>query len=108
MSQEPVLFGTTIGENISYGREGVTQAEIEAAAREANAHLFISKLPMVIFIISYLNETSLSKNSVFVVTAHTRSVGKAIFSLCVSVHRGVPPTMDQGGIPNPPPHSSDT
>ena len=49
MSQEPVLFGTSIGENIRYGREGVTQAEIEAAAREANAHAFISKLPMVTF-----------------------------------------------------------
>ena len=44
-----MLFGTSIGENIRYGQEGVTQAEIEAAAREANAHAFISKLPMVIF-----------------------------------------------------------
>ena len=41
------MFGTTIGENIRYGRDGVTQAEIEQAAREANAHDFIKKLPMV-------------------------------------------------------------
>ncbi|XP_078573255.1 ATP-dependent translocase ABCB1-like isoform X7 [Branchiostoma floridae x Branchiostoma japonicum] len=45
VSQEPILFATTIAENIRYGREDVTQAEIEKAAREANAHDFISKLP---------------------------------------------------------------
>ena len=45
VSQEPVLFGTTIAENIRYGREGVTQEEIEAAAKAANAHDFIKSLP---------------------------------------------------------------
>ncbi|XP_069680453.1 multidrug resistance protein homolog 49-like [Periplaneta americana] len=45
VGQEPVLFGTTIKENIRYGREDATQQEIEDAAREANAHDFISKLP---------------------------------------------------------------
>ena len=45
VSQEPVLFGTTIAENIRYGRDNVTQEEIEAAAKAANAHSFISKLP---------------------------------------------------------------
>ena len=43
--QESVLFPTTIAENIAYGRPDATQAEIEAAARAANAHEFISKLP---------------------------------------------------------------
>lgn len=47
VSQEPVLFATTIAENISYGREGVTQTEIEQAAKEANAHNFICQLPQV-------------------------------------------------------------
>ena len=47
VSQEPVLFGTTIAENIRYGREGVTQAEIEQVTREANAHDFICRLPAV-------------------------------------------------------------
>ena len=47
VSQEPVLFGTTIGENIRYGREGVTQEQIELAAKQANAHDFIMKLPLV-------------------------------------------------------------
>ncbi|KAG8443041.1 hypothetical protein GDO86_011745 [Hymenochirus boettgeri] len=45
VSQEPVLFGTTIGENIRYGRESVTDSEIEQAAKEANAFDFIAKLP---------------------------------------------------------------
>ncbi|XP_070567625.1 ATP-dependent translocase ABCB1-like isoform X2 [Ptychodera flava] len=45
VSQEPVLFGTTIADNIRYGREDVTQAEIEKACKEANAHDFISALP---------------------------------------------------------------
>ena len=45
VSQEPVLFDTTIAENIRYGREDATMEEIEAAARNANAHNFISELP---------------------------------------------------------------
>ncbi|XP_060756248.1 ATP-binding cassette, sub-family B (MDR/TAP), member 4 [Neoarius graeffei] len=45
VSQEPVLFATTIAENIRYGREDVTQEEIERATREANAYDFIMKLP---------------------------------------------------------------
>lgn len=47
VSQEPVLFATTVAENIRYGRENVTQEEIEQAAREANAYNFIMKLPDV-------------------------------------------------------------
>ena len=42
--QEPFLFPFTIGENIAYGRPGATRQEIEAAAREANAHQFIERL----------------------------------------------------------------
>uniref|UniRef100_A0A8C9TFF5 ATP-binding cassette, sub-family B (MDR/TAP), member 4 n=1 Tax=Scleropages formosus TaxID=113540 RepID=A0A8C9TFF5_SCLFO len=45
VSQEPVLFATTIAENIRYGREDVTQQEIEMAAQEANAYDFIMQLP---------------------------------------------------------------
>ncbi|XP_029444907.1 multidrug resistance protein 1A-like [Rhinatrema bivittatum] len=45
VSQEPILFATTIAENIRYGREDVTDAEIEQATKEANAFDFISKLP---------------------------------------------------------------
>jgi ATP-binding cassette subfamily B protein len=43
--QEVMLFGGTIAENISYGKEGASQAEIESAAAAANAHSFISSLP---------------------------------------------------------------
>jgi ATP-binding cassette subfamily B protein len=43
--QEPVLFHRSLAENIGYGRPGATQAEIEAAARLANAHGFIERLP---------------------------------------------------------------
>ncbi|XP_071152978.1 ATP-dependent translocase ABCB1-like isoform X2 [Mytilus edulis] len=45
VSQEPVLFATTIADNIKYGRINVTQAEIEQAAKMANAHDFIKQLP---------------------------------------------------------------
>ena len=43
--QEPVLFATTIAENIAYGRDGASQEEIVEAARSAVAHDFISALP---------------------------------------------------------------
>lgn len=45
VGQEPVLFGTSILENIRYGHESATVEEIENAAKIANAHNFISKLP---------------------------------------------------------------
>ena len=44
--QEPIILPTTVAENISYGKANATPAEIEAAARAANAHDFICKLPM--------------------------------------------------------------
>uniref|UniRef100_A0A7M4FFK5 Multidrug resistance protein 1-like n=1 Tax=Crocodylus porosus TaxID=8502 RepID=A0A7M4FFK5_CROPO len=45
VSQEPVLFATTIAENIRYGREDISDVEIEQAAKEANAFDFVSRLP---------------------------------------------------------------
>ena len=45
VSQEPTLFALSIKENIKYGKEGATDAEVEAAAKAANAHNFISALP---------------------------------------------------------------
>ena len=44
--QEPLLFNGTVADNIRYGRLDATQAEIEAAAREANAEEFILDLPL--------------------------------------------------------------
>lgn len=43
--QETVLFGGTVRENIAYGRFYATQEEIIQAAKSANAHEFIEKLP---------------------------------------------------------------
>ena len=43
--QDPQLFSDSIAENIRYGRLDATQAEIEDAARLANAHDFILKSP---------------------------------------------------------------
>ncbi|XP_064953100.1 ABC transporter B family member 11-like isoform X2 [Musa acuminata AAA Group] len=45
VSQEPVLFTTTIRENIAYGKEGATAEEIQRAAKLANAAKFIDKMP---------------------------------------------------------------
>ncbi|KAI7808305.1 putative bile salt export pump [Triplophysa rosa] len=45
VEQEPVLFATTIAENIRYGRDGVTMEEIIQACKEANAYNFIMDLP---------------------------------------------------------------
>jgi ATP-binding cassette subfamily B protein len=43
--QEPVLFSTSIGENIAYARQGATEREIMQAAEAANIHRFIASLP---------------------------------------------------------------
>ena len=43
--QEPILFSTTIRENIAYGRPGASLAEVVTAAKAANAHDFIMALP---------------------------------------------------------------
>ena len=43
--QETFLFPTTVAENIRYARPHAAQAEIESAARSANAHGFITDLP---------------------------------------------------------------
>uniref|UniRef100_A0A3Q1EGM2 ATP-binding cassette, sub-family B (MDR/TAP), member 11a n=1 Tax=Acanthochromis polyacanthus TaxID=80966 RepID=A0A3Q1EGM2_9TELE len=45
VEQEPVLFATTIAENIRYGRPGVTMEDIINATKEANAYNFIMELP---------------------------------------------------------------
>jgi ATP-binding cassette subfamily B protein/subfamily B ATP-binding cassette protein MsbA len=43
--QEPFLFPMTIAENIAYGNSQATREQIEVAARAANAHSFIERLP---------------------------------------------------------------
>jgi ATP-binding cassette subfamily B protein len=43
--QEPVLFSSSVAENIAYARFGASEAEIVQAAKAANAHDFIVSLP---------------------------------------------------------------
>lgn len=43
--QEPLLFTGTIEDNIAYGRHGATKEDVREAAKAANAHDFIMKLP---------------------------------------------------------------
>jgi ATP-binding cassette subfamily B protein len=45
VQQEPILFHRSLSENIAYARPEASQAQIERAARLANAHEFISRLP---------------------------------------------------------------
>jgi ATP-binding cassette subfamily B (MDR/TAP) protein 1 len=47
VSQEPVLFSSTIRENIAYGKDNITTEEIKRAIELANAANFIDKLPNV-------------------------------------------------------------
>ncbi|GFR19390.1 ATP-dependent translocase ABCB1 [Trichonephila clavata] len=46
VGQEPVLFSTTIAENICLGKPGATQEEVVQAAKLANVHSFIEALPL--------------------------------------------------------------
>ncbi|TNE86882.1 MAG: ATP-binding cassette domain-containing protein [Deltaproteobacteria bacterium] len=45
VAQEPILFATSIAENIRYGRPSASLEDVEAAARAANAHDFVSAFP---------------------------------------------------------------
>jgi ATP-binding cassette subfamily B protein len=45
VTDDPFLFSATVHENIAYGRPDATRAEVEQAARRAQAHEFISELP---------------------------------------------------------------
>lgn len=45
VSQEPILFGTSIKDNIQFGKEDASMEEVIRAAKAANAHHFINQLP---------------------------------------------------------------
>ncbi|AQK46563.1 ABC transporter B family member 19 [Zea mays] len=45
VQQEPVLFASSILENIAYGKEGASEEEVVEAAKTANVHGFVSQLP---------------------------------------------------------------
>ena len=50
VNQEPILFATSIKENIRFGKDDASDEEIVLAAKNANAHDFIMTLPDVILI----------------------------------------------------------
>ncbi|XP_003593853.3 ABC transporter B family member 9 [Medicago truncatula] len=60
VSQEPILFTTSIRENIAYGKEGATDEEITTAITLANAKKFIDKLPQGLDTMAGQNGTQLS------------------------------------------------
>lgn len=45
VQQEPALFACSVRENIRYGREGASDAEVEEAAKAANVHDFVTGFP---------------------------------------------------------------
>ncbi|KAJ4812820.1 ABC transporter B family member 19 [Rhynchospora pubera] len=45
VQQEPILFASSILDNIAYGKEGATEEEVIEAAKAANVHGFVSQLP---------------------------------------------------------------
>lgn len=45
INQEPVLFGSSVMENIRFGKPEATDAEVINAAKQANAHRFITSFP---------------------------------------------------------------
>uniref|UniRef100_A0A8C3XJT9 ATP binding cassette subfamily B member 4 n=1 Tax=Chelydra serpentina TaxID=8475 RepID=A0A8C3XJT9_CHESE len=79
VNQEPVLFATTIAENIRYGREDVTMEEIEKAVKEANAYDFIMKLPDV------SKSTLLSNSSLLNLIPNSSLRGVSITQKCLSL-----------------------
>jgi len=55
VNQEPVLFASSIKDNIAYGKEGATIEEIRSASELANAAKFIDKLPQVLHSVQRLD-----------------------------------------------------
>ncbi|KAL0371083.1 UNVERIFIED_CONTAM: ABC transporter B family member 11 [Sesamum angustifolium] len=60
VSQEPVLFASSIKDNIAYGKDGASLEEIKAAAEHANAAKFIDQLPQGLNTMVGVNGTQLS------------------------------------------------
>jgi ABC-type multidrug transport system fused ATPase/permease subunit len=53
VSQEPVLFEASIAENIRLGKRTITQTQMIAATKAANAHEFVESLPDVGYLPSF-------------------------------------------------------
>jgi ATP-binding cassette subfamily B (MDR/TAP) protein 1 len=81
VSQEPVLFDTSILENIRFGTDA-TQEEVEEAARQANCHDFIVMFPE-----GYQTQVGQGSN---LVSGGKYSSGRLHKSVCVRVHSSDP------------------
>eukprot|EP00795_Rhopilema_esculentum_P015403 gene15403-6643_t len=91
VSQEPVLFATTIAENIAYGKDA-TEEEIIEAAKQANAHTFISAFEVILVEAIKSNcETGIAVyfdgNQLVVLSSHETSQYHVIFSLLLLTWR---------------------
>jgi ATP-binding cassette subfamily B (MDR/TAP) protein 8 len=69
INQEPVLFASTIMENIRYGKPEATDEEVYEAARNANAYTFIQEFP-------YGFQTVLGERGVTVSGGQRQRIGK--------------------------------
>lgn len=74
VGQEPVLFATTIMENIMMGKENATKKEAVAACVAANAHNFIYDLPL-----GYDTQVNIQKNIVIHINELLNSHSKHIY-----------------------------
>ena len=54
VSQEPVLFACSISDNISFGRGDATHEEVVEAAKQANAHDFISSFDVSTYVTEFV------------------------------------------------------
>ncbi|KAF5199427.1 Lipid A export ATP-binding/permease protein MsbA [Thalictrum thalictroides] len=66
VSQEPVLFATSIKENIIFGKDGASMEEVISAAKSANAHNFISLLPNGYDTEDALDQASLGRTTIII------------------------------------------
>lgn len=74
VSQEPILFATSLRENIAYGKENATDQEIRTAIELANAAKFIDKLPKVI-------PFSFGETTIFVFFSPCKNCSPSAFSI---------------------------
>lgn len=55
VTQEPILFDMTIAQNIAYGVENPVLEEIIKAAKTANIHDFVTRLPQVAILVRLIH-----------------------------------------------------
>ena len=80
VSQEPVLFSSSVRDNICYGNPDATQQQVEAAAQAANAHSFIQKLPE-----GYSTQVQLLR-VMRILAASCRALLTATSRICLSIY----------------------